>query len=242
MLVINSECPVCERDFSEIINKYSIKPEDEIEPAETSWIDSQPLRDIRFKNIEKEDPTEKAGSVGLIIFGLIFGLIPLVVPALVIPFPDNILAICFSYIFFIFCLMFSRFGFCIYKQLRDNPWDYLIFEESSIKIYKIDLPTRELTAENISKIMLNIDPITSNGRNIAFKISLEVTTISKKILKFKLLYRTFDIRERDQFYQYLERLIKTRYNIIIQSRSVLREWFDNNKKIPFTNKHHLCNS
>ena len=228
-LELNSKCPVCERDYSEIIAKYSIKQEYSHKPIETYRTNFEYREDFTIQNPERTS-TKKFKFVYGIIFGIVFSSLAVVMCNLLAPLPFAFIFTIFGLLFFIAGIFVVKQSIQSYKDYQSNPWSEIILNERSIKIINNDQQSIELFPEDIYSIILDTSSFKPEDRRRQYKLSLEFELAKKENLRFGEIYGSFNQSERDNTYNYLNQMIRTRYKIeTIQSKKGVGLWFKSNK-------------
>lgn len=143
----NNDCPVCERDFTNEIEKYNIRKKiAPIKERDTARIKLSRKKIILYNPDTKESYIVVKGVT--IFFGLIFALAPTVAIALLVPFPIVLAAMIFSYIFY-----FG--GMAILNHARTQYrfyWNNISFSKKEIIIGTFGKPSKEVKPKEIKDI------------------------------------------------------------------------------------------
>jgi len=233
----HSECPVCAKDFSKEIKKYSLRnyynDSNQVEITQ-----SANLPKIKFK-YRNPEPTKYPRLVHfiMIISGISLVFLSVGVLPLLIPFPLVLPFSLFNYILYFIGLILIQLSKTKCNKNIDSYWKYITFSERGIIVESIDSSTKEILIDDILTIKLvkgdKVSGLTSvpNFTKKDYFIQLEITTQKKRKFNFDFIMSSTSIGLREQVYRDLHSHIKSLYNIeVIQTEISIRNYFRENRK------------
>lgn len=218
-----SACPVCEEDFSEIMEKY---------PKELMRTEPEKYQGYTLTN----DVTVASlvfVRVLLTIFGFLFAFPPNIVFSLVSPL-DRLIK------FNIFVLLFSLIGMAIMyfgnKKLKkdiSNLWEKMILTEDKIVFTSETVGNVEFWPGDIRKIESRPHRVSKDDAPDEFAVSFRVYTTQNKVYDFVDIYQSRDRNLARKIHRELKQRIRYFYDIQIDPRrkpasTRLKQFFKNN--------------
>lgn len=224
-LIDHNDCPVCGRDFTQEIEKYSIR-----EGVEKIDRDTSRIRITRKKLILYNPETEESYRITkgvTIFFGLIFALAPTVVIALIIPFPIVLAVVIASYIFYFAGMVIINHARTKYRFY----WDKITFSKKGIIIGTSGSLSREVKPEKIKNIKLRItESSDDNNQNKEYHLALEINT-TKELLQFGDISSSKNYIDIHILSERIDYQVKKHYNIEpIYTRFNANEYLLRNRK------------
>lgn len=211
-LADHNDCPVCGRDFSYEIEKYSLRNNYIDKSVDLRESDMGPERDLTFHN-PKPNVNPKAAQILLIVLGLFVAFMPIGSSVPFIDFPSVIIVLLFSYIFFLVGMAMIKRGTMITKNNVANFWETITFKERGIVIKKLDSVIVEIEPKNIQSIHIIRGSYRPEDEATRYNIRFEIIRLGNERLHFGKVFITNEELARNQFYYQIREQIKNLYNI-----------------------------
>lgn len=221
----NPTCPICMKDFSEEIKKYSlnvptpISDDDFIIDANPQLIYNNAFS--RPKNVEEQTkPAKFFDRVSFFIVGILFGFPLTLVTSLCSPFPEAWLTLIYIVVelplYFIGILALEA----TFEKYKEKPiidfWDEINFTKDGIIVSKLDFSTKEILGKDIRILrLIKVDYTDKSSKDSKtnYYINLKLTTFEDEKIAFGKIFFTNDSLERDYIYNSLAYQIRNVYQI-----------------------------
>ena len=211
-LALKSECPVCKGDFSQIVEKYSIRElyMDNVIESVTNDKSSN-IRLHYINSHSKQNP--RRTLILYVIVGTLFGIVPITLCSFLLDFKYVVNLAFFCFLFFIYGFHIVIDGLAYTKNNFSLSWDNFTFTVSGVIIEKLDSSIIKIWPEDIDSI--NLYRYYSRGKiaSRAYFLNLELVTLKKEKINFGIIYGNIGQNKRDQRFYQLRSQIKTLYNI-----------------------------